>query len=570
MVFVKQLPLPSLEDTLPRYLAAVEPLLDPAELARTRAAVAEFAEGVGPACQEELERYGEQESADGHSWLSRAWLDSYLTVRTPLPLSSSVAFDLAWPASGGDRPGGVARAAEVVHAFAEAHLAHLRGEVPADETPRGDPIDMQQWVVAAGGIRHPRPERDEWRPGPTDPAGREVGVLWRGRCLFVPVSDAEGRALPAATIAAALEEVVALPAAEEDVAALSSLGSERVAPYLDDLLADPDNRAAYDRLTAALFMVRLDDEPAEPAAWLRRCVFEPGSSWAYKPLTYQVSLVEDHVGVQLEHSVSDGATVASLIARAQAAAGAPTEPAGEPPRVDELTWIIEPAVREAIAADLAAHREEVAAHRIRIERVPSPVPDGLRFSVDAAQQWLMLHAQLATYGWVRSTYEAVDMREYAAGRTECLRPNTTPAVVLAAALADGTATPEQVTTAAEAHREAVKAAKSGRAVDRHLLALGLAAERLGVTSPLHEDEGYRRLTTDFLSTTSLGARGQILRCGFAPTTPGGIGFYYAADGDALEFTVSWREDQAERVDEVVAQLHRGATTLAVPLRALAG
>ena len=48
---------------------------------------------------------------------------------------------------------------------------------------------------------------------------------------------------------------------------------------------------------------------------------------------------------------------------------------------------------------------------------------------------------------------------------------------LAAALAEGTATPEQVTAAAEAHREAVKAAKSGHAVDRHLLALGLAASR---------------------------------------------------------------------------------------------
>lgn len=563
---MKQLPVPDLRDTLDRYLAAVEPLLDADEWGVTQVAVAEFAAGTGPRCQAELRRYADVEQAVGHSWLSRAWLEGYLDVRTPLPLTSSVGFRIFWPSA----TSGIARAGEVLHAFADAHLAHLRGEVEPEITPRGEPVDPTQWEVVAGGLRHPRPDRDESRNGPPHAADREVGVLWRGRYLAMPISDSHGQPLALSALTATLAQIVGGGDGADDFAAWSNLGSDRVAAYLDELLLDPDNRTTYERLANALFVLRIGDEVADEAEHLRRCTFEPGQCWAYKPLTYQVQLADDFVAVHVEHSRIDGATLRELIQRAHAglASADEAEPDASPLPTTELVWVMSVPVREGVQQELVEHQHVVDDHQIRIAPVPNPVPTGARVSLDAVQQWLMLYAQWATYGRVRSTYEAVDMREYEAGRTECLRPTTRAAVALVRSLTDGTVEPDQVRSALDAHRTWVKAAKSGHGVDRHLLGLRLAADRLGLASPLHVDDGYRRLSTDFLSTTSIGDRSEILRCGFAPTSEGGVGFYYSPSSDNLEFTVCFRASAAEQIDELVRNLHRGAAALAAPLQAL--
>ncbi len=533
---MKHLPVPALSDTLDRYLAAVEPLLDLDELEAARCAVAEFAAGVGPLCQAELERFADQERGAGRSWLSEAWLEGYLSVRAPLPLSTSFGFLLAWPTA----TTGLALAAEVVHGFACTHLAFLRGEAEPEVTSRGEPVDSSQWQVVAGGLRHPRPGVDEIRTGPGDAANREIGVLWRGRWLAVPISDRAGAALPRATVQAALARVVELAPADRDVTAISYLGGDQTAACVDRLLADPENRCTYDRIADALFAVHLDDSALDPqgtrareADYLRRVSFEPGRAWTYKPLTYQVHLDHPLVALHMEHSVADGGTLQALIAQAHRAAAVdpqPSPPAGQTPAIAELSWRIPPDLAGEIERGLADYRDRLAPLHVQIVRTANPAPAGVRISLDAVQQWVMLFAQLATFGRVRSTYESVDMREYAAGRTECLRPNTPQAVALTRALVAGTATPDHVGGALDAHRDWVKAAKAGHGVDRHLLGLRLAAERLDAVSPLHRSEAYRRLTTDFLSTTSMGGRDQIVRCTFSPTSRGGFGFYYAARG----------------------------------------
>lgn len=572
---MKSLPVPPLPDTLERYLSAVEPLLSADEFTRTRQVVEEYATGLGPQAQDALMRFAADEDEAGRSWLSEAWLRIYLEVRDPPPLASSVGFRLAWPTE--TRTPGPALAADVLHGFAGSHLAYLRNEVEPEMTPRGEEIDSTQRAVIAGGIRHPRPDCDEIRPGDWDARNREVGVLWRGRWFAVPVSDAEGTLRSHAELRAAVDRILdsEVEVAEPDITALSYLGSDRAAAGLETLVADPGNRRTYDRISRALFVLHLDDTDlagTDPEAeFIRRAAFDPGRAWTYKPLTYQVQLRHGLVGLHMEHSEADGGTLLDLVAGAHAfrdGAGSASEPASvsvEAP--EELVWTLPADLRAEIDAGIAAYRDRAAPLHVQRVQTPTPIPPGVRISGDAVMQWVMLYAQRATYGRVRSTYESVDMREYTAGRTECLRPNTPPAVELVESLLDDPATlePALVDAALAAHRDWVKAAKSGNGVDRHLLGLKLAAARLGQPTPLHDDEGYRRLSTDFLSTTSLGSRDAIVRCAFAPTSPGGIGIYYAGDDDSLEFTVIQRRDEAVRVDEFVENLTDGAGRISAAL-----
>lgn len=566
---MQYLPVPELGPTLDRYLEAVQPLLQEAEFARTHAAVEQFRSGDGPRCQHDLLRFAEQENAAGRSWLSQAWLASYLVLRTSLPQTSSATLQICLPVGGE----GLDRAAAVVHRLARVHLAHLRGDLPPETTARGEPVCGLQRGVLAGGLRHPLPEVDEMREGRPGAGDREIGVLVGDRYVAMQISDADGRVLPRAALRRGLERAAAAAAqAEPGFSTVSGLGSEAAAPLLARLLTDEANAAVYERLTHALFLVDLLQTPGDTLEHLERLAFGSGATWAYKTLTYQIGLLDDFLAVHLEHTPVDGGTVRDIITRAQELEDLedtenlddteqPEQREREDDlRVEPLSWNLTTELRERISREAQAVAQRAGQLHLRVVAVPAPVTDHLpyRVSDDAAQQWIFLYAQLATYGRVRSTYESVDMRHVQAGRTECLRPNNPAAVALVRALLAGEATQQQVDAALDAHKDWVRACKTGQGIDRHLLGLRLAAARLGLTPQIFADPAMARLATDLLSTTSLGDQAQVVRVGFAPTSVGGIGVNYSLVPGGYEFLLSHDDAATERFEEFVANLYAGA------------
>ena len=74
-----QLPIPSLQDTLSRYLRSLAPLVSPAVHASTSALVASFAAGDGLRLQARL--LDNARAAPHTSYISDDWFDMYLTTR---------------------------------------------------------------------------------------------------------------------------------------------------------------------------------------------------------------------------------------------------------------------------------------------------------------------------------------------------------------------------------------------------------------------------------------------------------------------------------------------------------
>ncbi len=593
---MKRLPVPPLPQTMRRYVETVAPLLDARQLADTRAAVDAFESGDGPACQEALEAFADIEHDAGRNWMSQAWLAGYFATRGALPLTSNVAFHVRWDSA----RRGLSLAADVIASFADVHLAYLRGDAPPDRSARGDVLCQLTWEFLGGAIRHPRPGQDVFAPGRSEAARREVIVLHRGTAVALPVSDDRGRLLSRAAVEDALRGIGATTAPPSPAfTAPGYLGGDAAAAFMDDLLGEADNVAAYDRLRDSLFVVHLFDGAASVAERLHQTGFERDQGYPFKPVTLQVSLAEDaFVGLQIEHSTMDGGAIGAVIGRAQQAsahAAHPCRPAasdpelcdatdGAPPVADvapagtggsgpsvrptPLAWTFTTAQEDTLTAALAAYDEQVSGYRVRIVTTPvcwsaersAALP--FRLSHDACQQLVMLYAQLRTYGRVRSTYESVDMREYQAGRTECLRPNTAAAVTFVDALVRGEAGVDLLRAALDAHRHQVKICKSGQAIDRHLFGLRLMADRDGYRMPLVDDAGYRALTTDFLSTTSLGDQSRIIRAAFAPTSPDGIGIYYTPTPDgAYEFCLNYDERTCEGIEEFAQALGDGTTAL---------
>ncbi|MFT4294839.1 MAG: choline/carnitine O-acyltransferase [Micropruina sp.] len=556
---MRTLPVPPLSGTLERYRAAVGPLLTDADRDATAARVEAFAENDGPALQAELEAFAAAEDAAGRSWLSEAWLDGYLTSRGPITLTSNVGFLLNWPGSAT----GIERAADLVHRMAAVHLGWLRGELPPESTPRGDELDPQQLRYLAGGLRHPRPGADEFIEGPGQAADREI-VVFRGGAPFVlRISDGAGQPLSVPAIAAGLTGLLGRAGADSaGFTRPSYAGSEPAAALLDRLLADEANAAGYDRLTRALFAVNLADDGLDADGYLQRATFGLGRTWVYKPATYDIDLATGLASVQMEHTVVDGATLKRVVALAQQVV--PDLNPGAAPEAEPLHWRLDDALAADIDAAAGRYAEQAADYRVRTVAVPLPAPGrpSFKLSLDGVQQWVMLFAQLAYHGGApRGTYEAVDMREYQAGRTECLRPVTAEAVALARGLRAGEAVPEQLFAAMAAHKGWVIACKTGNGIDRHLFGLRLMAARSGRTPELFADPAYTRLTTDYLSTTSLGDPHQLVRFAFAPTSAGGIGISYSSDAGVLEFCLSYRASEHDDIEAFAQALTEGTQAL---------
>lgn len=588
---LKTLPVPPLGETLPTLRHAVSAVVDAETLAATDRAIEDFQANQGPALQTELEAFAADRDAADSSWLADRWLRDYLTVRTPLQTTTNVGFQINLHTE----TTGLDRAVDIVRALAAVHLQQADGSMPEEVDGRGNPIDANQWLCFNGALRIPRPECDEVTFSERGPESRSIGVIVGGHVFDLRITDKQGRLASREQLHATLEALrtnsdaagstTSHPAEPALDTRLSYLGSAALAAlsFSDDTLAI---------LRDQLFGLHLvDDARSSDATLLRNLTFQPGHAWVYKPLTYEINLASNFVAMHVEHSTVDGATLVEAMRRVQEAvdSDAPTAANADadvtPADVTPLE--LSPVARvdgSSATPDSASEPASAPAgdeYAVKIVEVPKLAKEELpfKFSADAMSQLILSIAQQLTFGRIRAVYEAVDMREYKAGRTECLRAVTPEAVAFSEKLATAAEasegagaeqpTVEALQAALNAHRNWVIGCKTGRGIDRHLWALSFTAEKQsGAPLPLLEDPGVKAARTDFLSTTSIGSDAHIIRYTFAPTVPNGYGVNYTPKATSIEYCLTFDRTKAEQPEQFQANLTRAAELLADFLREL--
>nr|WP_269208590.1 choline/carnitine O-acyltransferase [Corynebacterium aquatimens] len=574
------MPVPELDSTLDAYSHALTAVLSGEKLESAQKIVEDFRSGQGPQLDAKLRERAAEREAEGTNWLHDEWYAGYLTVREPLPLSTNVGFQLALDPS--SETTGVDRVVEFTQRAAAIHLQAAGKTLPEDVDGRGNRITDNQWFVYAGSIRHPEADGDSIVKNESGAANREIGVFFNGRLFAVPISDAEGNAVSAHAIKAAFEAIRAKDKKEKtspvDFNAPSLLGSGVLADLLPQILEQDGNADVYSRLSDFLFTIELlDDEGVSATKRIRKATFSPRGAWVYKPLSYQASLHDKWIAVHVEHSCMDGATLVTSVQRLQNVelpAADDSEAATEQAAPEELTWTLTEDLVSVIRKKLASFQSKAESFDTQIITVPNEQPAEMPFKVsrDASAQLIMSIAQQMTFGRVRAVYEAVDMREFRAGRTECLRAATPEAVTFARKLVDGEATQDDLEAAVNAHRGWVKRCKSGNGFDRHIQMLetiasaeidaanpssgtteGSDSSAAGATGsdhsaelhPFFTDRNATAARRDFLSTTSIGGAQQVVRYCFAQTIPAGFGISYTPLPEDGEYCVSWNKDTTE-------------------------
>ncbi|KAI9831221.1 MAG: hypothetical protein M1819_005149 [Sarea resinae] len=144
-----KLPIPDLEQTCRKYLAALKPLQPARDHADTIAAVEEFLKGEGPDLQERLKRYAMGRT----SYIEQFWYDSYLNYDNPVVLNLNPFFLLEDDPTP-HRNNQVTRAASLAISSL-SFVRAVRKEELAPDTIRGTPLCMYQYSRMFGTARVP-------------------------------------------------------------------------------------------------------------------------------------------------------------------------------------------------------------------------------------------------------------------------------------------------------------------------------------------------------------------------------------------------------------------------------
>ncbi|KZM26689.1 transferase [Ascochyta rabiei] len=509
-----KLPIPELDASCKKYLAALKPLQSAKEHNDTQHSVEDFLKADGAVLQEKLKKY----ASDKANYIEQFWYDSYLNFDNPVVLNLNPFFlleDDPTPA----RNNQVTRAASlVVSALSFVRAVRLE-ELPPD-TIRGQPLCMYQYSRLFGTARIPTENGCQIGQ---DPTSKHVVVMCHGQFYWFDVLDDNNDLIMtekdiALNLQVIVEDAQEVPIQEAAKGALGVLSTEnrKVWSGLRDVLHREEGSNNSDSLNivdSALFILCLDY--TEPQSGADLCMnmlcgtskVERGvqvgtctNRWYDK---MQIIVCKNgSAGINFEHTGVDGHTVLrfasdvytdTILRFARTINGsAPSlwatqspDPAKRDPESfgdvqttpHKLEWDMVPELSTALRfaetrlADLIQQNEFAT---LEFPHYGKNFMTSMGFSPDAFVQMAFQAAYYGLYGRIECVYEPAMTKMFYHGRTEAIRSVTEESVdFLKTFWGENPAATkiEALRKACQKHTENTKICAKAQGPDRHLYAL---------------------------------------------------------------------------------------------------
>ncbi|WP_410571542.1 choline/carnitine O-acyltransferase [Amycolatopsis sp. cmx-4-61] len=553
-----RVPLPTLADSGRRFLEWCAPLLTPAELAETEAAVAEFLAGPGPELQARLEEY--DRSPGVRSWLDTFWPYRYLGRRDRIALNANFFFLFS------ESPlGQVERAAELTAAAVDYKLK-LDDELVPPVLLRGTPQSMVQHKFLFSATRIPGEVLDTARTQFPSPE-RHIVVFLKGTPFRLDVLAEDGRPYSAAQLAEALRAILKdehrtdVPAGHFTTKARAEWAASRAA------LLEAGNADALEAIETALFCLCLDDFTPSNALEAGERLLYGDNRWYDKAVSLIV-FEDGTAGINVEHCELDGTTILGFTDALLSGSREPREAADGVPGFETIEFTLTDELREDALAAGAAYRaygEATATQTVSFDFGANRAKE-LGMSPDAFAQMAYQLAHRRAKGLTGATYESIATRQFRNGRTEAMRVVTPEVVRFADVMTSPSASADEkreaFRAAAAKHVARAKECQAGDAPEQHLWELQLIGKRRGDTSEpaLYSAPGWLKMRDDYLSTSSAPSV-NIRYFGFGSTSPQCIGIAYVLLPDRWNIYLSTPK-------HVSAEMYRFADELAVAVQEL--
>uniref|UniRef100_A0AAX7U120 Carnitine O-acetyltransferase n=1 Tax=Astatotilapia calliptera TaxID=8154 RepID=A0AAX7U120_ASTCA len=513
-----KLPVPPLNQTCERYLAALEPLISDEEMDHTRKVVQEFLKGgVGERLQKGLERRARKTD----NWLTEWWMQSaYLDCRMPVAVYTSPGVVLP-QMHFHDRQGQMRFAAKLIAGVLDFKKMIDTQTLPV-EYLSGKPLCMDQYYQILSSCRIPGPKRDivvNHASGKTPPT--HITVVHNFQFFVLDVYNSDGTPLTVDQMYMQLEKIwnSSLQTNKEPIGILTSQHRNTWGKAYNNLIKDRTNKDSVRAIQKSIFTVCLDAPMLRVSddLYLSRVAaqilhgggarWNSGNRWFDKTLQFIVG--EDGAcGLVYEHAPAEGPPIVFLI-----------------DYVTSVSSYIEKAKQNM---NIMVHDLDVKV--LVFSHFGKNVPKKHKLSPDAFVQMALQLAYFRIYNICCSTYESASLRMFKYGRTDAIRSTTADSLEFVQAMQDPAKQSAEklalLQKAIQTHKENTYNAIHGQAIDRHLLGLKRQSiEDLTSIPEIFMDTSYAVANHFNLSTSQVGSKTDCVMC-FGPMVPDGYGVCY--------------------------------------------
>uniref|UniRef100_A0A8B9J3K0 Carnitine O-acetyltransferase n=1 Tax=Amazona collaria TaxID=241587 RepID=A0A8B9J3K0_9PSIT len=553
------LPVPPLQQTLDRYLLALQPIISEEELNHTQGLVAEFCKpgGVGERLQKGLERRAKKTE----NWLSDWWLKTaYLEYRLPVVVHSSPA--LVLPKQDFlDRQGQLRFAAKLIEGILD-FKSMIDNETLPVEYMGGKPLCMNQYYHILSSCRIPGPKRDSivsYAKGKSQ--SRHITVVHNFQFFELDVYNSDGSPLTTDQIFVQLEKIwnTSLQTNKEPIGILTTNHRNSWAKAYNNLLKDNTNKESVRAIEKSICTICLDapmprvsDDTYKSSVAAQMLHgggsrLNSGNRWFDK--TIQFIIAEDgSFGLVYEHAPAEGPPIVALLdhiveyTKKPKLLKSPTTPL---PMPKKLRFNITPEIKndiEKAKQDLNMLVEDLDIKVLVFHQFGKDFPKSEKISPDAFIQLALQLAYYRMYGHSCATYESASLRMFRLGRTDTIRSTSVASLKFVQSMDSPDKSDQEkanlLRRAIQAHREYTDMAVRGNAIDRHLLGLKLQAIEDLVSIPeLFMDTAYAIAMHFNLSTSQVPAKTDCVMC-FGPVVPDGYGICYNPMDEHINFAIS--------------------------------
>ncbi|CAB04738.1 Choline/carnitine acyltransferase domain-containing protein [Caenorhabditis elegans] len=504
------LPVPSLVETLEKYIDSASAILTPAEKARVEKEAHEFQHSeLGAQLQSALENRAKNHK----NWLEDWWYNAYTEIREPLaPYVSFGAMNTAYNCVDG---GQVSRAADVLHHWLSVWDKVRHGKWPVTSS-RGVTWDMQQFHHLFSSNRTPQRTRDtmdryfktkEEGDTPTHVIICCDGCFWKLNIL-----NEDDDTIKSPDEIYNMLKFVRDNSSDESSCCVSKLTTTNRDVWSlnrDELLRVSSANIEYVRAveTSILFLSMVPKKGGDDQQKLMSNALQDESWFVWQDKSVNITIYEDaQVMVQGDHSNIDaivllqvGDYVASRV-RKQLWHPAKTGSDLHFEFPERLIFEFNEPLRHAISfADVEFYKSKqlYRARGVHHHGYGNELCRTAKVYTDTVVQLALQLAFLKTHGSFAPIYETASTRKFFHGRTETVRGCTSQFVRFAKALlGDQTNEKEDLKklfdSAINAHNQLMADCMDGRGFDRHLMGLKLTL------SIMNKGCGPKRQAPEFL------------------------------------------------------------------------
>ncbi|CAI5710242.1 unnamed protein product [Peronospora destructor] len=558
-----RLPVPPLADTVALYLETLQPLVSPAEIARSKDLAAVFLQpgGIG----EELQRRLVARAMDRNdsSFLSEWWNTlGYLQVRDPVVFNVSYFFHFADSVHAAQRSN-VGRAAALLRGSVLFARQVADGSLEPEQLgQKKTPVCATAYKYMFNACRIPRRKQDSYRI--YDPKTHTHAVVMRHNKFYkLELLDPRTREpLDFEALYFQLARILdAAGATESALGALTSQNRDVWADARKELIrASPKNEESLRAIESSLLIVNMDDEAPVSRTEVARGLWHGNGRNRFFDKCVQIVVFENgKAGLLGEHSMLDGMPMAryadyllSRLHQGQIDLGRRGQTTAQlEGRLDvpkQITFCFTGQTLRDIAEAEKCFDQTVIDHEVFVQAFygyGARSIKGFRCSPDAFVQLAIQLAYKKLFEKNVATYEASQTRIFLHGRTETTRSCSAASAKFTDAMNDasGVITTEEkkkyLLAAANGHVAYMRKAGAGRGVDRHMLGLKLLVQP-GESVPFFEDPVMAKASHWLISTSHL-TNALFDGWGWGEVVPEGLGIAYSVKDLSIQFNIACRQ-----------------------------